>query len=97
MNMNGHVTFAEAKEINDMLVSDINRFLNERYAAVKNIPVNPQKYHMPEEWLFLASSIKTRYRAVGWTVDLSVESISGGKREYYLSFKQPKEQKKRGR
>jgi hypothetical protein len=79
----------EAKEINKMLVEDINSFLREKYKE-DNIPSEPQKYEIPRDWLFLASHIKQRYRAAGWSVNVAVEISKPPNRGYFLMFERPK-------
>ena len=79
----------QAKEINKLLIDDINSFLKEKFKPT-SFPPKPQKYEIPKEWLFMASSIKSRYRQAGWGVNLSVELTSPpDHREYYLVFKSP--------
>ena len=78
----------EAREINKMLVSDINSFLKERYRS-DHIPSEPQKYEIPKDWLFLASHLKQRYRSAGWTVKVGVEISEPPSRGYYLMFERP--------
>jgi hypothetical protein len=78
----------EAREINRMLVEDINSFLRERYKE-DDIPDKPQKYAIPTDWLFLASHIKQRYRTAGWSVKVAVEISKPPIRDYYLMFEKP--------
>ena len=67
------MTPREAKEINQLLVEEINTGLRDKFKDPRKDSGKVYRYPLPFDWMPLASVIKDKYRDAGWTVSVAIE------------------------
>lgn len=85
--MSNNPTHAQITQIRSLLIEDINAWLKNRFITI-GIPLEkPERYEIPDEWLFLAGEMRSRYQDAGWDVCLSIEIVRPeGTRACHLVF-----------
>lgn len=70
----------EAREIQKLLVDEINTGLRKKFKDPDTDLNNVYRYPLPFDWMPIASSIKEKYRDAGWSVEVTIEMISSNNR-----------------